>query len=100
MPPILDSRAGVVGDGSIQLLGGSKRGAAGADEHVPAGFVLGVNLPWVRYGDFGANAWQPHGGLAETADLGRVAARLDEARGCGASAVRWFFLCDGRAGIE
>lgn len=66
----------------------------------PAGFVLGVNLPWVRYGDFGANAWQPSGGLAVTADLGWLADRLQQVRGCGATALRWFLFCDGRAGIE
>ena len=37
-------------------------------------FVLGANLPWVRYGgDFGANAWSPGGGLAtRPADQHRV----------------------------
>jgi hypothetical protein len=64
------------------------------------GFVLGVNLPWVRYGDFGANAWHPGGGLASSVDLGWVAGRLQDARACGATALRWFVFCDGRAGIE
>jgi hypothetical protein len=66
----------------------------------PAGFLLGVNLPWVRYGDFGRNAWQPDGGLAVTADLAWLAARLHEARASGIGALRWFLFCDGRAGIE
>ena len=37
-------------------------------------FVLGANLPWVRYGgDFGANAWSPEGGLStRPADQQRV----------------------------
>lgn len=59
----------------------------------------GVNLPWIRYGgDFGANAWSPVGGLAsrDHADLHRS---LDAAARAGARVVRWFVLCDGRAGI-
>lgn len=60
----------------------------------------GANLPWVRYGgDFGANAWHPEGGLSVTdsADLDRT---LAAARAAGASLIRWFVLCDGRAGLE
>lgn len=63
--------------------------------------MLGANLPWIRYGgDFGASAWHPDGGVS--ADAGR--ARLDETlarlAGSGVSAIRWFMLCDGRAGIR
>jgi hypothetical protein len=73
--------------------------------HEPIGetgdrFVLGVNLPWRTYGcDFGANAWQPKGGLARATDraaLETVFARLAADR---MRWVRWFLLCDGRAGI-
>jgi hypothetical protein len=65
-------------------------------------FELGANLPWVRYGgDFGANAWSPDGGLAtRPADqqlLLDVLLRLGQA---GVTRLRWFFLCDGRAGIR
>jgi hypothetical protein len=64
------------------------------------GFVLGVNLPWRSYGcDFGANGWQPGGGLAAAADLGALD---DVCAGLAADRVRWlrwFLLCDGRAGI-
>lgn len=65
-------------------------------------FVLGANLPWVRYGgDFGANAWSPDGGLASRADdQRRVLDVLLHLRGHGVSRLRWFFLCDGRAGIR
>jgi hypothetical protein len=66
---------------------------------IESDFVLGVNLPWVRYGDFGGNAWHPRGGLADGADLGALAGRLQEARAYGATALRWFLFCDGRAGI-
>lgn len=63
-------------------------------------FVLGVNLPWRRYGcDFGANAWEPGGGLAGVADrdaLEDVFTRLAANR---IRWVRWFLFCDGRAGI-
>ncbi len=59
----------------------------------------GVNLPWHRYGgDFGANAWSPAGGLS-TRDLGSLHRALEGARRAGADLVRWFVLCDGRAGI-
>jgi hypothetical protein len=64
------------------------------------GFLLGVNLPWSCYGDFGSNAWRPAGGLASSAVLERLAGRLEEARAAGATALRWFLFCDGRAGIE
>jgi hypothetical protein len=65
-------------------------------------FALGLNLPWLDYGgDFGANAWQPGGGLAafpsRRARLeGTFAALADK----GWSVLRWFLLCDGRAGVR
>ncbi len=59
----------------------------------------GVNLPWIRYGgDFGANAWSPAGGLS-TRDRDDLHRSLDRAAAAGADVVRWFVLCDGRAGI-
>ena len=59
----------------------------------------GVNLPWLRYGgDFGANAWSPRGGLS-TRDATDLHRSLDRAAAAGADVVRWFVLCDGRAGI-
>jgi len=65
-------------------------------------FGLGANLPWVRYGgDFGANAWSPEGGLAtRTADQQRVLDVLLRLRQAGVTRLRWFFLCDARAGIR
>lgn len=64
--------------------------------HVPAG----VNLPWMRYGgDFGANAWSPAGGLSTRAD-DELPRTLEAASRAGARVVRWFVLCDGRAGFE
>ncbi len=65
-------------------------------------FILGANLPWVRYGgDFGANAWSPQGGLAtRPADQQRVLDVLLRLREAGVTRLRWFFLCDGRAGIR
>lgn len=63
-------------------------------------FLLGANLPWVRYGDFGANAWQPHGGLSRRTDLDAVEALLVTLAARGVRALRWFLLCDGRAGIR
>ena len=69
------------------------------DMATPPPLALGVNLPWRRYGcDFGTNAWRI-GGLAAH-DTARVRRALDDARRSGAAAVRWFFFCDGRAGID
>lgn len=66
------------------------------------GFRIGANLPWARYGgDFGASAWQPAGGLAANADeASRVARTLGDLRSAGVTWVRWFLLCDGRAGVR
>lgn len=65
----------------------------------PLPLSLGVNLPWWRYGcDFGSNAWRI-GGVAAR-DGAEVRRALDDARSSGARTVRWFLLCDGRAGIE
>jgi mannan endo-1,4-beta-mannosidase len=65
-----------------------------------APFALGVNLPWIRYGcDFGANAWQPHGGLGVSGAPPAVTAALDRLGRRDVRVIRWFLLCDGRAGI-
>jgi hypothetical protein len=63
------------------------------------GFIVGANLPWIAYGgDFGANAWHPAGGLqARVEDLARG---LDRVAAAGVRRIRWFMLCDGRAGIR
>lgn len=69
----------------------------------PAGedFWLGANLPWLRYGcDFGANRWQPEGGVARPETRADLTANLARLADCGASVVRWFMLADGRAGLE
>ena len=63
-------------------------------------FLIGANLPWVEYGEFGRNAWHPAGGLSHRTDLARVADTLKIAAAHGVKAVRWFILCDGRAGIR
>src|SRR3954471_5041073 len=58
---------------------------------------IGANLPWITYGDFGANAWQPAGGVQTR--LETLAAALDRVAMVGIRRIRWFLLCDGRAGI-
>ena len=72
-----------------------------SDETSSTAFTVGANLPWVHYGvDFGANAWRPQGGIGqpdERQELDAAFARLAEA---GVEHVRWFLLCDGRAGIK
>jgi hypothetical protein len=64
-----------------------------------SGFTVGANLPWIAYGgDFGANAWRPAGGVhTRLDDLLRALDRLALA---GIRRIRWFMLCDGRAGIR
>jgi len=63
-------------------------------------FVVGANLPWLSYGgDFGANAWHADGGVAcpgQREHLRRVLSALADE---GVQLVRWFMLCDGRAGL-
>ncbi|MCX6553716.1 MAG: hypothetical protein NTZ12_01680 [Candidatus Aminicenantes bacterium] len=70
-------------------------------EKTPLPFMSGANLPWLCYGgDFGANAWSPDGGVGkpETRDtLQRIFSELNKR---GIHTVRWFLLCDGRAGIR
>ena len=63
-------------------------------------FLLGVNLPWVTYGcDFGANAWQPGGGVGSPGRLARIETLFARLAARGLRHVRWFALCDGRAGV-
>lgn len=67
----------------------------------PDRFIVGTNLPWLTYGgDFGANAWHPDGGVGRPAERARLRDALSPLPGLGLSAVRWFMLCDGRAGIR
>jgi hypothetical protein len=68
----------------------------------PTRFLLGSNLPWVRYGfDIGASAATPSGGLHAQPEVAR---ELDEAlarlRRDGVEHARVFLFCDGRAGIH
>ena len=70
----------------------------GTSDHSP--FLIGANLPWIEYGEFGRNAWHPAGGLSRRTDLARVADTLKLTAAHGVKAVRWFILCDGRAGIR
>jgi hypothetical protein len=63
-------------------------------------FFIGANLPWLRYGgDFGANKWSPAGGLSRRSDAGAIVEHLAALGSQGVTVVRWFVLCDGRAGV-
>ncbi len=65
------------------------------------GFIVGANLPWWTYGrDFGANAWAPQGGLSQLASAQELEDAFSRLAAEGLRWVRWFVLCDGRAGIE
>jgi hypothetical protein len=64
-------------------------------------FWIGVNLPWLNYGcDFGANRWQPAGGVGQPGRRAVLRDALGRLAGRGVAAVRWFMLADGRAGLE
>jgi hypothetical protein len=63
--------------------------------------VVGVNLPWFRYGgDFGGNAWQPQGGLARPEAGARADETFARLADLGLRRVRWWLLGDGRAGLR
>ena len=63
-------------------------------------FWLGANLPWQRYGgDFGANQWQPEGGVARPDRRATLRDTLASLVDSDARTVRWFMLADGRAGL-
>lgn len=67
----------------------------------PLPFFEGANLPWLRYGgDFGASAWNPAGGLGEPERQDELRRHFRELKGMGIRVLRWFLLCDGRAGIR
>ena len=63
-------------------------------------FWIGVNLPWLNYGgDFGANRWQPAGGVGQPGRRAALREALGRLADSGATRVRWFMLADGRAGL-
>jgi len=63
-------------------------------------FLAGVNYPWYNYGsDFGSNAWG-HQGVSKPEVRAAVAADFAYLSSKGVKAVRWFLLCDGRAGLD
>jgi hypothetical protein len=67
---------------------------------LPPAFFVGANLPWIRYGgDFGANAWAP-AGISRHPEPERIASLFDTLRAHGVTTIRWFLLCDGRAGVR
>lgn len=71
------------------------------DGQAPLPFLEGANLPWLTYGgDFGANAWNPGGGLSRPGRSEELRRQLRELKGRGIGVVRWFLFCDGRAGIR
>ena len=68
----------------------------------PNRFLLGANLPWIRYGlDVGASAATPDGGLhADAESAGLLDAALERLRRDGVEHARVFLFSDGRAGIR
>lgn len=81
---------------ALARTGGSRR-----PNWSPDNFVLGANMPWLNYGcDFGANAWQPQGGLATPARKAQLEAVMTKLQAQGIDHVRWWTLSDGRAGVK
>jgi len=71
----------------------------GDKTHLP--FIKGINLPWLSYGcDFGANAWNPDGGVAQPANREKLRHVFRQISQSGYPVVRWFLFCDGRSGIR
>ena len=55
----------------------------------------------MHYGiDFGANAWRPDGGVAQPDERAHIEQAFEQLAASGIQYVRWFLLCDGRAGIR
>lgn len=76
-------------------------GPARGPHYSPTHFMTGANLPWVNYGhDFGANANNPAGGIAQPKNREKLARTLDRLDAQGVKHLRWFMLCDGRSGIR
>ncbi len=62
-------------------------------------FLLGVNYPWLNYGqDFGEGPWG-HRGISVPENRSRVAQDFAQIQDSGATTVRWFLFGDGRAGF-
>jgi hypothetical protein len=71
------------------------------DANSPPPFLKGANLPWVHYGiDFGRNLWRPEGGVSQPEEQRMLDSTFAGLAASGVQWVRWFLLCDGRAGIE
>jgi hypothetical protein len=68
----------------------------------PDRFVVGVNLPWVRYGtDVGASRWFPQGGFGQQpAALEQLDRAFAAIAADGIALVRMFLLCDARSGVR
>ncbi len=68
----------------------------------PNRFLLGANLPWIRYGlDYGCSLATPQGGLHAHADAaGLLDAAMARLRRDGVEHARVFLFCDGRAGLR
>jgi hypothetical protein len=67
---------------------------------VSEAFLLGVNYPWVNYGqDFGRSPWGARG--VSTSDTRKtVSGDFAQMRAAGIRFARWFLLCDGRSGFS
>jgi hypothetical protein len=55
----------------------------------------------MHYGiDFGANAWRPEGGVGQADERTHLDAAFARLAASGVDHLRWFLLCDGRAGVR
>ena len=66
----------------------------------PGQFLLGMNYPWVNYGqDFGRSPWGANG-VSSPPTRAIVSADFAAIADLGVKLVRWFLLCDGRSGLS
>ena len=65
----------------------------------PDSFLLGVNYPWLDYGeDFGGGP-RGHVGVSSAEKFARVKKDFAQISDCGVRVVRWFLFGDGRGGF-
>jgi hypothetical protein len=68
-------------------------------DSAPGDFLLGVNYPWVNFGqDFGRSPWGARGTSTPEVHTA-IAEDFEGIRSAGVRRVRWFLLCDGRSGL-
>lgn len=68
-------------------------------QNAAAPFQLGVNYPWLRYGEDFGRFGDHHNGVSLSSNQRTLSHDFAAMRDCGISVVRWFLFADGRAGF-